>query len=199
MFTPLELRPLLPTESVAIMMDMPLPKMRSMCLHYDIPLYEDAVFGELITVNAFHRLLRAQRDPRASLRTDSSALLVMLALAKGMKAPLGREILPYSKRIENEIDHISRMTEPARTLRAISFWKAYRAAKTVAGCLRGYDNDVRSLEARRYRVEIKCDRVEKFAAGKRKRWSEIGKKPKKVPPVSTSRAGSSGAPSASAS
>jgi hypothetical protein len=47
-----------------------------------------------------------------------------------------KEPLPYSERLEREIDRIAHLPYPQRTMRSIALWEAFRDAKTVGECIR---------------------------------------------------------------
>lgn len=134
MFTPIPMRPFLPSQMAADLTGCHLADLRRLCLLYNIPLQDDPVFGELMSVSAFHRFFESLHHFREPSRFDRMALLGMLmqAVPEYLRAP---KTMPFSKRLEKEIIRISRLKEPERTERAMDLWEAYSDAKTVASSI----------------------------------------------------------------
>lgn len=136
MFMPLPMRPFLSTEMVAEIEDMHLTSIRNLCLNHDIPLYLDPVFGELMSINSFHRLHRQIFQNLEPTRFDRQAMLV--ALMRVVDPENYADFLEqpeYSVHLEKEINRISKMLDPMRTESALRLWAAYSSAKSVSDCL----------------------------------------------------------------
>lgn len=139
---PLALRPFLTIEQTAELMHANPDDMRLLCLSYDIQLYVDPVFGEMLSIRQFHKLWNKLRDSRDGARFDRQAMVAMLRNAIPGSPPRVSP-LPYSKRLEMELIRIAKLDEPDRTLRAVAFWEAYRDAKDLLDCTRKYYDLVR--------------------------------------------------------
>jgi hypothetical protein len=164
MFVPLTLRPLIPTQDIVAALAITEDEFRYMCLVDNIPLQEDPVFGELMSVTAFYVLQQSWLKMRNPMRSDRAALMLMLGILKGA-LPAGRLTpLPFSDRIDKEISRIARMDEPDRSLRATDLWIAYNDADTLTDCLNAYFGDERKRK-RRERLEKRVDVIEKRLEG----------------------------------
>lgn len=136
MYAPLMLRPMVPAEMVAQIESIDLPDVRRLCLAYDIPIQDDPVFGELLTLASFYKLHAQLHTYREPSRFDRQALVVALMQAVDPEK-YGRDLKPppYSKRLEKEIRRIAKMREPARTEFALRLVEAFGDAKSVTDCL----------------------------------------------------------------
>lgn len=136
MYAPLMLRPMVPAEMVAQIEAIDLPDVRRLCLAYDIPIQDDVVFGELLTLASFYKLHAQLHTYREPSRFDRQALVVALMQAVDPEK-YGRDLKPppYSKRLEKEIRRIAKMREPARTEFALRLVEAFGDAKSVTDCL----------------------------------------------------------------
>lgn len=131
MMMPLPLRPFLPSQMAADLTGCAIKDLRSLCILYNIPLQADPVFGELMSVSAFHRFFESLHHFREPSRFDRQALLGMLMAAVPEQKRAVKK-LTFIRRLEKEISRISRLKEPERTERALDMWEAYSEAKTVA-------------------------------------------------------------------
>lgn len=143
MFQPFAMRPFLPTEMVAEITGTKLNDVRRLCLIYNIPLQDDPVFGELMSIHAFHRFFNSLHHFREPSRFDRQALLTILhtsyqGTGKAMRT------LPFSKRLEAEIRRIAKLPEPDRLSRAMALMEAYEDAKSISDCLARYEEKVES-------------------------------------------------------
>jgi hypothetical protein len=164
MFAPLEQRPMLPAKEAAKILNMGLTDLRRWCLHFNLPIYMDAAFGELISLRVFYQLQDGFFEIRNPMRTDRQALLVFLS--KTSKDVTDRLVKPkkYSRRLEKEIQSICSLPEPQRTIQATMFWSAYKDANTVAECL-----GLLSANKRSVRFQVHTSRVralERYMLGK---------------------------------
>ena len=135
MFAPLEQRPMLPAKEAAEVLNMGLTDLRRWCLHFNLPIYMDATFGELISLRVFYQLQDSFFEIRNPMRTDRQALLVFLSQLNNPNREKMMKPKKYSRRLEEEIRRISNLPEPQRTIQATMFWSSYRDAKNVAECL----------------------------------------------------------------
>jgi len=145
MFTPIMMRPFLPTQMAADLIGCAIKDLRSLCLLYNIPLHQDAVFGELISVNGFHKFFEALHHFREPSRFDRQALLGMLLTARPdyRRAP---KALRFSRRLDREIARIAKLKEPDRTERALALWESISDAKTVAAAVDPETPDILGVE-----------------------------------------------------
>jgi hypothetical protein len=135
-----------------------------MCVTDNIPLQEDPVFGELISVSAFYLLQRSWLKMLNPTRRDRAALMLMLGILKGAE-PRGRmKPLPFSERLNREISRIAHMDEPDRSLRATDLWIAYNEADTLTDCLDAYFGNEKQRR-RKEKLDKRVDVIEKRLAG----------------------------------
>jgi len=173
MFVPLRMRPMLPAGEVATFLQLSAAAFRSYAIHYNIPVYDDPVFGELITLASLYAFQQALYDERSVTRYDRQTMLAMMCKKNPV---LGRtKYTAYSKKIEAEIMRISHMEEPDRTMRAVAFWTAYRDAETVYKCLEDYEGTVRELTPWDLRQKKKVALLLKWTEMKRK-WGDTPRK-----------------------
>jgi hypothetical protein len=135
MFAPLKQRPMLPIKDVAKFLQMSLLELRRWCLHFNIPIYMDAAFGELLTLKNFYSLQNGFFEIQSPLRTDRQALFVFFTRVKQLGRHELVKLKRYDLRLEKEIRRIVALPEPQRTVQATSFWSSYRDAKTLAECI----------------------------------------------------------------
>lgn len=137
MFQPITLRPFLSTEMVAEIEGMSAYDVRRLLLDYNIPIYSDPVFGELMSIASFSRFHEQMHHHREPARFDRQALLrSMLAAAD----PERKQNLPvkaprFSQRLEEEITRVSNLPEPHRTDAALRLWESYADARKVSECV----------------------------------------------------------------
>jgi len=136
MYQPIAMRPLIPIEMVASIEHFRPHDIRNLCLGYDVPISSDPVFGEILSLSAFYKLHEHLHRYREPSRFDRQMLLVMFLHAadpdhyrKVVKAP------EFSRKLENEIQRVSKLKEPARTDAALRLWDALESAKKVAECI----------------------------------------------------------------
>lgn len=136
MFQPLTMRPMLSSSMVADIENIPVADVRRLCLAYDIPIYADVVFGELLSIASFYKFHVQLHHYREPSRFDRQAMLVALMQAgdptrykQDLKPP------PFSKRLEAEIRRIARLKEPMKTEMALRLVEAYEEAKSVTDIL----------------------------------------------------------------
>lgn len=136
MYVPLMLRPMVPAEMAAQIEAIDLTEVRRLCLAYDIPIQDDPVFGELLTLASFYKLHTQLHTYRTPSRFDRQAMLVALMQVVDPEK-YKQDLAPprYSKRLEKEIRRISKLPEPAKTEFALRLIEAMGDAKSVADCL----------------------------------------------------------------
>ena len=135
---PAVLRPFLSLDHAAELMESDANSLRVLCLSYDIQLYVDPVFGEMLSVRQFHKLFNRLHETRDGSRFDRQAMISLLRRVEHQ--PFRKEPLPYSKRLEQELIRIAKLPEPGRTLRAVAFFESYRDATTLLDCYSRYRN-----------------------------------------------------------
>jgi hypothetical protein len=135
MFAPLKQRPMLPIKDVARFLEMSLLELRRWCLHFNIPIYMDTAFGELLSLKSFYSLQNGFFEIRNPLRTDRQALLVLFSFVKRISRHERVQLRRYDHRLEEELKRIVALPEPQRTIQATLFWSNYRDAKTIAECI----------------------------------------------------------------
>jgi hypothetical protein len=138
MFAPLELRPMVPIRDAAALVEKHPKIFRKLCLHYKIPLHDDPVFREIISIESLRKLQLAIYESENPVRIDRQALIVLLA---GLKGFTKTEMRPYNARLESEIRRIIKLKEPRRTLMAVDFWKTYIDAEQFVGCMGSLDEE----------------------------------------------------------
>ena len=136
MYQPIAMRPLIPIEMVASIEHFRPHDIRNLCLGYDVPISSDPVFGEILSLSAFYKLHEHLHRYREPSRFDRQMLLVMFLHAadpdhyrKVVRPP------EFSRKLENEIQRVSKLKEPARTDAALRLWDALESAKKVAECI----------------------------------------------------------------
>lgn len=134
MMMPLPMRPFLPSQMAADLTGCSVNDLRRLCLLYNIPLQDDPVFGELMSVSTFHRFFESLHHFREPSRFDRQALLGMLMEAVPLHKRASRK-MPFSKRMEKEIIRISRLKEPERMERALALWESISDAKTLVASI----------------------------------------------------------------
>jgi hypothetical protein len=139
MFMPLDMRPLIPVSEVVATFGISEDELRYICVTDNLPIYNDPVFGELMSVTGFWALSKGLVAMRNPLRSDRQMLMMVLAQMKNVR-DLGRlKPLSYSERLESEIRRIMKLPEPDRTLRAADFFRAYQDANTLTDLLEKYE------------------------------------------------------------
>jgi hypothetical protein len=136
MFEPILMRPFLELGMVAEIEDVSVADVRLLCASYDIPIQMDQVFGELLSIAAFHKFHRSLHHYREPSRFDRQAMLVALmrtADPENYKADLKPPT--FSVRLEKEIRRIAKLPEPYKTEMALRLWEQFSDAKGIAECI----------------------------------------------------------------
>lgn len=142
-YRPLLLRPFLSIEHVAELESLTIPDTRRLAVVYDIPVQIDPVFGDVMTVAAFHAFHKALHHYREPSRFDRQAMLVaLLQSADPDKWKHDLKPPPFSKRLEKEIRRIAQLSEPLRTEMALRLVEAYEDAMGIARAV-GMDASMR--------------------------------------------------------
>lgn len=169
MYQPLTLRPFLSSAMVGELEGITAFAVRRLCLDYNIPIYSDPVFGELMSISAyyrFHQQMHSQRDPS---RFDRQGMLwaMMHTVAPD---EWRRDVKPprFSRRIELEVRRIAALQEPARTDAALRLWTAWSDTQKVWSSIaaaqgRKYDPTPKALKRleKMLAVEMPTDTVHK--------------------------------------
>jgi len=143
MLAPLRKRPLLPLPELAEFLGMKIDEIRDLCLYYEIPIYSDEVFGELLSLAGYRAFVHAQNRLRSPTRTDRQALMVLMV---NMRCEFPKSVIKksYSQELEELIKQIVVMPEPRRTMLSAEFWKAYKDAETIADCIKTIETSPRA-------------------------------------------------------
>lgn len=171
MFQPLMMRPLLPTEMAAELLDMTVNDFRRLCLAYNAPLHDDPGFGELMTLSDFWTVFRRVHASRSTCRFDRQAMLMLTRVLRPQTISRFRAdqpVLPYSVILERELERIAQMPEPTRTVRAVALYNAYQDARTVKDCIAKYKQATIEPEATHKGVgfETRLNRLMEQCVGK---------------------------------
>lgn len=127
---------MLPVEEVSGLLHLTPDELRSFIVHYNIPLYHDPVFGELMTINGLRAVQRGTYAERRTARYDTQAMLLFLTKQDGITwNPRNHS---YWMQLDAEIRRICALPEPDRTMRAVTLWTAWRDAKQFRECLAKY-------------------------------------------------------------
>jgi len=143
MMAPIHMRALLPVDVAAELLRCDSVDIRKFCLAWNIPMYFDPAFGELLSPTNFFRLFQKLFQVNSGeARYDRQMLLKILATGNEQRERTNP--LPYSRMLEREIARISRLPEPDRTVRAVALYDAFVDAKTVKECISEYRQTVAS-------------------------------------------------------
>lgn len=160
MFAPLRMRPMYPVAEVARLLGQPVKDLRGFCVHYNLPLHDDPIFGELISLATVHKVLDAIHSDRLQVRFDSQAML--FAMAKRYKLPGLSQRRSFSYQLEKEISRLCHVQEPDRTIRAAALYHAYMGAKNIKDCLLKYHGLVREMAPRERRAVRNLEKMLKI-------------------------------------
>ncbi len=173
LFAPLRMRPFLPVEDVAKLFKLSSETIRSFIVHYNIPLYDDPVFGELMTINGMRAVQQCIYDERHKTRFDRQAMLKFVLKQHGIAS--NHFPHSYSTKLDAEIRRVCAMKEPDRTVRAVALWTAWRDARTIEACLKSYSTTMRKRSELGKTIDRGMDTLEKGINGEiKKKW--------KIPP-----------------
>ena len=163
MYQPIALRPLIPIDMVASMENFRPIDIRNLCLGYDVPISSDPVFGEILSLSAFYKLHKHLHRYREPSRFDRQMLLVMFLHAAD-PSNYRKVVNPpeFSRKLEDEIQRVSKLPEPARTDAALRLWDALESAKKVAECVAASRGDeVEDFKGTEKVARIVCADTEK--------------------------------------
>jgi hypothetical protein len=139
LMAPAHMQPIFTMEMLCDLLHCKPKAVRTLCILHNVPLHQDPALGELMSLRSFHLLYRKLYSYAGPARYDRQALLFLLSV-RGMKgherAP--KKLLPYSRRVEAEIQRVAKLPEPKRSFRATALLEAYQDADTIAGCLQKY-------------------------------------------------------------
>jgi len=134
MFAPLKMRPLIPLREVAKLWEVTERHILRICKAYRIPVYSDPEFGHLMSFNGLKSYARARMKYYKPKAYDRASLLrYFLSQIEGVR---WKHPLPYSDKLDREINRIAHLPQPWRTIRAMALYEAFRDARTVTECLR---------------------------------------------------------------
>lgn len=142
MLAPLALQPFVRFQDAVNLFTVKPDDLRTYCILYDVQITMDPAFGELIALRGFQRLYAYIFRYRRWWRTDRQALLQLFMSAEDKDPYRIRRNTPlgFSDIMEAEICRIIRMQEPARTMRAMDLWTAFKDAKSILHCVNLYCN-----------------------------------------------------------
>lgn len=169
LFAPLRMRPFLPVDDVAKVLKIASSTIRSFIVHYNIPIYDDPAFGELMTITGMRAVQMGIYAERHKPRFDRQAMMQFVLKQYGI--PSNRVTHSYSMVLDAEIRRVCAMKEPGRTVRAVALWTAWRDAKTIGECLKTYRTTLRERSVRGKTVDIGMDVLEKGINGEIKKWT----------------------------
>lgn len=141
MLAPIEMRPFLPTFYVARALRMQISTLRAFYIHFNLPMSNDPVFGEVVSPKSVTILIQKIADDGKVKRFDRQAF-VDFFISAYTKNPI--KLRNYSVIIEREIVRICKMREPDRSIRAANFMAAYKDARTLAVTMDGYAQRMRA-------------------------------------------------------
>lgn len=138
MFMPLQKRPYIPTTDAAAILGMSDRDLRFICVAENIQVYEDPIFGELLSASGFITLKKGLVAREDALRFDKQTIMLILARLKRVKPKSNSKPgdFRYNERIEKEIARIALLPEPQRTFRATDLWAAFNQADVVTNSLK---------------------------------------------------------------
>jgi len=178
MLGPVQLRPMFPAVEVGRMFHINPPrKVIDICERLHLPVYDDPVFGGLVSPKTIFTLHRMYLEVVAPLRVDRQSLITVLARLRGRTVTRDRNLVHiYFTAFDKEIKRIARLMEPQRTIAATAFWQAFNDAETFVGVI-PEDSPQNTYYGKLYRKMMEKARgVEKILKGK----STWEKKPYKL-------------------
>lgn len=129
---PLTQRILLPISDVCTLIKLDKKRFHNLCGLFKITLFQDPVFGEMMSPKDYHRFLNHYDRFRGFINTDRQSFIVVMAKFKRVKV---HKTQAYSQLMEDEIQRIIHLPEPQRTLAAGTLWKSWQDANTFTDCL----------------------------------------------------------------
>lgn len=138
----------------------PVERTRRVCLAYQIPLFLDPVYGELLTIEGFAELAYHIGVYRNPVRNDRVTMLSFLMNAltedERTKERYVRLKIPRrgTKRLNLEIARIARLEEPERTFMAQSLYECWKDSRGVQECLRKLRDRKKDYRSSRVREAI---------------------------------------------
>lgn len=131
MLGPVQLRPMIPAKEVARMFRLKPRQIVSLCEQLHLPIYDDPVFGGLVSAKTVFTLNHCYLEIVSPLRVDRQTLITVLGRLKGKNLSRGRPLIHvYFSAFEKEIQRIAKLPEPQRTIAATAFWQAFNDAET---------------------------------------------------------------------
>lgn len=196
MFKPLPSRPLFTLHEVLHITKMTPKLFRQIVLSWNIPVYYDLFFGELIPPDSLLQILDSLFGLREPVRFDHAALLEWMQ-GMGSKQRQFRPSLPYHRLIEMELKRIAALPEPERLTNAYKFWRTYKNARLLNSAInqRNFKKGERRREERIEELEVLAKEIlEQSTAGekeadrrKRVRISRRASSPRRRPSPQQSR------------
>jgi hypothetical protein len=129
---PLSMRVLMPVSDLCKLLTMKTKIFTNLCFLFKIPLHSDPVFGDMMSAKDYYRFLVHYDRFRGFIHTDRQTFVSVLARLRGKKIRIW-DLARFSQLLEDEIQRISRLDEPQRTVAATALWCNYtEAAKFTA-------------------------------------------------------------------
>jgi len=166
---PIQLKALVPLDDVhrllrkqqGRMLRRAVERTRRVCLSYQIPIYLDPVYGELLTIEGFSKLVYYLGVYRCPVRTDQTTMLTFLLNALSVDEQrknrwVSLKVPRYTKRLSMEIGRIAGLKEPQRTLMAVALYENWSKARRVQECLRKLEQVKRTYESSTTRRNIEA-------------------------------------------
>ena len=134
MFQPAKIRPLIPIREVGKLWKVTEHHVLKVCRSYKIPVQFDPVFGHLMSFSGLKSFARARMKYYKRKGLDRASLLrFYLSQIEGVR---WKNPLPYSERLDREINRIAQLPLQQRTMRSCALWEAFRDAKRIGECIR---------------------------------------------------------------
>lgn len=141
-FLPIGTRPFIRLKEVTQLAECDQVDVLAICSSAGVTIFMDPLFGQLLSIEGLQKFIKALHNNRNPNRFDRGAFLQFL---RGHSKSRPRvHPVPYSQKLEQEIQRVAQMAEPERTLRAAALISAYRDAKTVSDCWGGYNTRVQA-------------------------------------------------------
>jgi hypothetical protein len=139
-------------------------KVRQVCLSFNIPIYLDPIYGELITIEGLDKLVHCMRIYRCPVRYDRATMLGFLLNAMPKPSSWGDRKNPlkvprYTQRLSLEIHRIMQLEQPERTIQAIALYEAWADARGVQECLTNFKYQGSRTAKRIKRMDKEMERM----------------------------------------
>jgi hypothetical protein len=131
-------RPLIALTEIAAHLHVTVTRLRGLCADRSplpIPVTPHPTHGELLSLNSTRMLIERALASKSHGRKDRPHAHDRISLLLWLTGLHGRPRKSYDQSVEDEVHRISRLSEPARVLRALDMLARYVDAKSVAEAL----------------------------------------------------------------